>query len=87
MLTHDINVCETGLVIQPNLYWPTASPDGLISNHYSSRKADLIEIKCPKSKCNCTPQKILQNKFYVHYEDGKLQLKKHHYIVITYKFK
>ena len=76
---HDINVCESGLVIQPNLFWLAASPDGLVSDHSDSRKVGFIEIKYPKLKCNYTPQEILQDtKFYVHYDDGKLQLKKDH---------
>ena len=79
VLMHDINVRETGLVIQPNLFWLAASPDGLVSDHSDSRKVGLIEIKCLKLKCNYTPQEILQDtKFYVHYDDGKLQLKKDH---------
>ena len=79
VLKHDINVRETGLVIQPNLFWLAASTDGLVSDHSDSRKVGIIEIKCPKLKCDYTPQEILQEtKFYVHYDDGKLQLKKDH---------
>lgn len=55
------------------------SPDILVSNHSTCRKVGFTEIKCPKWKCNCTSQKILQDaKFYVHYDDVKLQLKKDH---------
>ena len=54
VLMHDINVRETGLVVQPNLFWLAASPDGLVSDHSDSRKVGLIEIKCPKLKCNYT---------------------------------
>ena len=54
---HNINVRETGLVIQPNLFSLAASPDGLVPDHSDSRKVCLIEIKCPKSNCNNTPQK------------------------------
>ena len=46
VLKHDINVRESGLVIQPNLFWLAASPDGLVSDHSDSRKGGLIEIKC-----------------------------------------
>ena len=31
VLKHDINVRETGLLIQPNLFWLAANPDGLVS--------------------------------------------------------
>ena len=43
---HDINVRESGLVIQPNLFWIAASPDGSVSDHSDSRKGGLIEIEC-----------------------------------------
>ena len=67
------------MVIQPNLFWLAGSPGGLVSDHSDSRKVGITEIKCPKLKCDYTPQEILQeNKFYVHYDDGKLQLKKDH---------
>ena len=79
VLKHDINARETGLVIQPNLFWLAGSTDGLVSDHSDTRKVGIIEIKCPKLKCDYTPQEILQEtKFYVHYDDGKLQLKKDH---------
>ena len=79
VLKHDINVRETGLVIQPNLFWLAASTDGLVSDHSDSRKVGIIEIKCPKLKCNYTPQEILQDtKFYVHYDSSKLQPEKDH---------
>ena len=64
VLKHDINV---RVVIQPNLFWLAASLDGLVSDHSDSRKVGLIEIKCPKWKCNYTPQEIFQDtKFCVH---------------------
>ena len=73
MLKHDIKVRETCSVIQPNLLWLAATPNGLVSDHSDSRKVGLIEIKRPKSKYNYTPQEILQNtNFCLHYDDGKL---------------
>ena len=77
-LKHDINVRETGLVIERNLFWLATSPDDLVSEN---GKVGLVEIKCPKLKCNHTrtPQEILQDaKFCVHYDDGKLRLKNDH---------
>ena len=56
VLKYDISVRETGLVIQVNLFWLAASPDGLFSDHSDSRKVGLIENKCPKLKCNYTQQ-------------------------------
>ena len=31
-LKHNVSVTETGIVIQPLLYWLAASPDGLITD-------------------------------------------------------
>ena len=45
VLKHDINVLETGLVIQPNLSWLAASPDGLVSDHSDSIRVGLTEIQ------------------------------------------
>ena len=45
VLKHDINVLETGLVIQPNLSWLAASPDGLISDHSDSIRVGLTGIQ------------------------------------------
>ena len=56
VLKYDINLRETGLIIQLNLFWLAASPDGLVSDHSDSRKVGLIEIKCPKLECNYTQQ-------------------------------
>lgn len=78
-LKHDINVRETGLVIQPNLYWLASSPDGLVSDNSDPRKLGLVEIKCPKSKQFCTPEQILKDdKFYMHYVEGQPMLKLSH---------
>ena len=45
VLKHDINVLETGLVIQPNLSWLAASPDGLVSDHSDSIRVGLTGIQ------------------------------------------
>ena len=47
------NVCirETGLVIQPNLFWVGASPDGMVIDREVG--IGLIEIKCPKGRFHC----------------------------------
>ena len=45
VLKHDINVLETGLVIQPNLSWLAASPDGLVSDYSDSIRVGLTEIQ------------------------------------------
>ncbi len=74
-----IAVRETGIVIQPNLFWLGASPDGLVNDNQHDPQYGLIEIKCPRSKRDCTPDEMVSDaKFYVGIEDGKPYLKKNH---------
>ena len=47
-LKRDVDIRETGLVIQPNLFWVAASPDGLVSDKSEDGGIGLIEIKCLK---------------------------------------
>ena len=51
-LKHNVSVRETGIVIQPLLYWLAASPDGLITDESTTPIFRLIESKCPFSKRN-----------------------------------
>ena len=53
-LNRNIDIRETGLVLQPKLFWLAASPDGLVSDKSNEnvRQIGLIEIKCPKTKKN-----------------------------------
>ena len=75
-LKHNVSVRETGIVIQPLLYWLAALPDGLITDESSTPILGLIEIKCPFSKRNLHPQDMLKDKhFYVELRDGMPHLK------------
>lgn len=76
-LNRNCTVRETGCVIQPNLPWLLASPDGLVVDPDG---IGLIEIKCPKSKANHTLKEMLGDKsFYVgENDDGTLYLKEKH---------
>ena len=76
-LKHKCSVRETGCVVQPNLPWLLASPDGLVVD---CEDVGLIEIKCPKTKANHTLEQLLADeKFYVgRLKDGTLYLKKAH---------
>ena len=56
-----IAVCETGIVIQPNLFWLGASPDGLVNDNQHDPQYGLIEIKCPRSKRDCTPDEMVSD--------------------------
>ena len=67
---------ETGIVVQPLLYWLEASPEGLITDESDASILGLIEIKCSFSKRNLHSQ---DNKnFYVELRDGLLHLKEEH---------
>ena len=55
-----------------------ASPDGCVIDK-TVDGIGLIEIKCPKTKRNCTPYELCQDlKFYVELIDNKPSLKKNH---------
>ena len=53
-LNSDINIRETGLVVQPKLFRLAARPYGLVSEKSNEgvRQIRLIEINCPKSNRN-----------------------------------
>ena len=72
-LNRNVDVRETGLVLQPKLFWLAASPDGLVSDKSIEdvRQIGLIEIKCPRSKTNSKINDLVHDQsFYVKYEDG-----------------
>ena len=41
---------ETGIVINPSVFWLGASPDGLLYGCESTKPDGLLEIKCPEGK-------------------------------------
>ena len=74
-----VSVRQTGIVIQPLLYWLAASPDWLITDKSGTPKFGLIEIKCPFSKRNLHTHDMLEDKnFYVELRDGMPHLKEEH---------
>ena len=80
-LNRNIDIRETGLVLQPKLFWLAASPDGLVSDKSNEdvRQIGLIEIKCPKSKKNSKVNDMAHDQsFYVNYENGVPVLKTNH---------
>ena len=77
-LSIPVLVHETGLVIQPSLFWLAASPDGLVAYQTSDKKL-LLEIKRPHTKRPMSPTDLIQGRnFYVNLENGKPVLKKSH---------
>ena len=76
-LRRDITIRETGLVIQPSLFWVAASPDGMVVDQQVG--IGLIEIKCPKSKSSLSPEHLVNDdKFYVTLSNGSPVLKRNH---------
>ena len=61
-LKYNVSVRETGVVIQPLLYWLAASPDGLITDESITLIFGLIEIKCSYSRHNLHRQDLLKDK-------------------------
>ena len=59
-LRHFGLVHETGLVIQPFLFWLAASPDGLIAYQTSDKKL-LLEITYLHTKRNMSPVDLVQD--------------------------
>lgn len=74
-LKRKVEVRETGLVIQPSIFWLAASPDGLAYDG----EYGIIEVKCPHTKRDLTPTEMLSDKkFFCGTENGKPFLKKNH---------
>ena len=71
-------VCETGLIIQPSLFWLSASPDELFAYQTSGKKL-LLKIKCSHTKRHISHIDLDQDlNFYVYLENSKPILKKSH---------
>ena len=69
---------KTALVIQAFLFWFAASSDGL-SGYQTSDKKLLLVLKCPHTKRNMSPIKLVQGtNFYMNLKNGKAVLKKIH---------
>ena len=74
-----IRVRETGLVVNPVLFWLGCSPDGLVFDGSISLPFGCLEIKCPENMKNLTPTQAMEDpSFYVEMKDGKPVLKKNH---------
>ena len=52
---------ETGIVINPSVFWLGASSDGLLYDCESTKPDRLFEIKCPEGKKNSTPCEIMND--------------------------
>ena len=53
---------DVGFCVQPSLPWLGASPDGLIVYKGSTMEPGLLEIKCPYTKRNWSPNELVADK-------------------------
>ena len=75
---HVILFRETGLVIQPSLFWLAASPNRFVVYQTSNKKL-LLELLCSHTKRYMSPIELAQYPhFHVNLENGKPVLKKTH---------
>ena len=71
---------DTGLLIQPNLPWLGASPDGKVLDQHKIPSQGLLEIKCPYSKRDRDVHELVQtDDFYIGLDENEMPyLKKEH---------
>ena len=74
-----IRVRETGLVMNPVLFWLGCIPDGLVFDGSILLPFGCLEIKCPENMKTLTPTQAMKDpSFYVEMKDDKPVLKKNH---------
>ena len=52
----NISVKKCGFIIHPEKGWLGASPDGKVTDPVSDQPDSIIEVKCPYSKREVTPE-------------------------------
>ena len=80
-LNHDVEIRETGFVIQPCLPWLVANPDALISDKCISgnNQLDILKLLCPRSRRNDNLDDIISDpSFFIEKSQEKFALKKNH---------
>ena len=75
-----VKIKEVGLIVQPDLFWLGASPDGVVEDMTQKHPLGLLEIKCPYTHRNSNVEKLVEEKsFYIGKNtDGQYFLKKYH---------
>ena len=58
---------DTGLLIQPNLSWVGASPDGNVLDQHDIPSQRLLEIKCPYSKRDCDISELVRTDDFLYW--------------------
>ena len=78
---------ETGLVVNPVLFWLGWSPDCLVFDGRIPLPFGCLEIKCPENMKNLTPTQAMKDpSFYVEMRDRKPALKKNYSLGYTAKY-
>ena len=74
-----IQVSRAGFVVHATKSWLGASPDGWVVDPLYDHPNGMIEIKCPYSMADKTPEEISKDEnFYFHLVHGSWQLEKKH---------
>ena len=74
-----VSVENCGFIILPEYGWLGASPDGIVRDPTSEQPCGIIEIKCPYSKREMTPQEAcIDPSFYCKLVDSKVCLNTTH---------
>ncbi len=79
----NLEVFESGLVVNIKYSFLGASPDGVIHDPVSADPDGLLEIKCPGQRDISPYEAARQKSSFVYYKDGNLHLKKNNIIIIT----
>ena len=56
-----VSVEKCGFIIHPTKGWLGASPDGRVTDPTSEKPCGIIEVKCPYTKCEVTPEDACTN--------------------------
>ena len=64
-LNRAVKISKDGIIIQSQLFWLGASPDGVILTK-KIQEIGLLEIQCPHNKTNLSNESIITDKtFYI----------------------
>ena len=76
---HKLTVEECGFIIHPTQGWLGASPDGRVTDTSTELPHGIVEIKCPYSKCEMTPEEACSDSlFCCELVDAGIRLKATH---------
>ena len=74
-----VSVNKCGFIVHPTKGWLGASPDGRVEDLTSPKPNGVVEIKCPYSKRDQTPEEACSDsKFFCELVNSKVYLKRDH---------